>query len=577
MPTNDNRFEREAKRIFGLMKLDYYEVGGQQIQRQSFQPSIAGPGHHDEWDGIILVGNTCIFVEVSEQTDDLNTKINKFVNRCELFRESPLTMRNRFAIFNGIPSNRRNRFAAVDDWRYLFIGTSPKLRSLDIRPANFPAARGKLMIFWAEEWAYTALLARSIGSFAAGELLASLDVKPDVAQLGLSHDGTIHAPFIKLGHRRLGGLIPPADLYATKISPLLLLTICRVPRFQQLPIILDSGGGNAVESGYQRLFNTDKLNKIRDHIGAHARGTFPNAITTVACGMQEKSPSGAVPYLDIPVKYASIDLIDGQHRLYSYASESIPQAVRRDTELMTTVINFPNSERSKVPKYSATLFITINQTQAKVKTELIYLTAYDAMQDGGPKAVAGKVLCCCADDKSHPLAGKLRVRPGLQLNRHDGVPTVPIVTLVHELAGLFDKEVVDTLLASGKSQFFRRLGCTEAQFRQRGGRVKAGTDVLKKYFILVKRNFSADFGSANSNLLCAKYLAAFIRLLRANLLDYQISWAQIEQELEDLAAAARVNAGEERLAFPSASDVVPSKKQSVKEIYEYLLAHCPGV
>ena len=59
--------------------------------------------------------------------------------------------------------------------------------------------------------------------------------------------------------------------------------------------------------------------------------------------------------------------------------------------------------------------------------------------------------------------------------------------------------------------------------------------LLESYFSLIKKVFSVDWGDPNSLLMCAKYFAAFIKLLGTlTVTNNQFTIAQIEIELSKI-------------------------------------------
>src|SRR5262249_33670495 len=112
---------------------------------------------------------------------------------------SSLPLRERFSLLTGIPRARLDAFEDVNDWRYLYIGTSSELREHRLRPSSFGKSQAPLGILWDEEWEYLRLITRNLGQFAKGELLATVGLAPPHG--GGPSEIDLKKPFIQLARR----------------------------------------------------------------------------------------------------------------------------------------------------------------------------------------------------------------------------------------------------------------------------------------------------------------------------------------------------------------------------------------
>tara|TARA_R100001143_G_C3348073_1_gene127944 strand:+ start:620 stop:1687 length:1068 start_codon:yes stop_codon:yes gene_type:complete len=339
----------QNQQLKGRAKFHYasfVDVLHHNIKHQELYPGAYGD-RNEEYDGIILVDRTCIFVEVTTQREGQTDKIKKFINKCELFINSDIPLKERFGLFNKIPRNKLSKFEDVNDWRYLYIGTSPVLRTKQVTPMKFPDAdEGRLHILWPEEWQYLRLLAKSIGEFGKYELFAAVGLQPPDEPGRTS--GTIQCNYVEMPRCKFSKDMSKSDVFVTSITSHELLSMCRVPRFQHLPFVTDAGDDGR-DGGYQRLLNSEKLKSIRKYLKSSDELRFPNSIIVVGAGIKKDSSTNK---LNIPFKYASLDLIDGQHRLFAFAGDELSEKRRRETQLLTTIIQYEDRDRMKFPRNS---------------------------------------------------------------------------------------------------------------------------------------------------------------------------------------------------------------------------------
>ena len=111
--------------------------------------------------------------------------------------------------------------------------------------------------------------------------------------------------------------------------------------------ISSEASNNQQSDGYQRILIPDKLKKIREFVNNDSKIAFPTNLTLVLNSECEVRNSK----LHIPSKYASIDVIDGQHRLFSYASSS--EQIQDEALLIATAIKFNTSNTQQINRYAA--------------------------------------------------------------------------------------------------------------------------------------------------------------------------------------------------------------------------------
>ena len=95
--------------------------------------------------------------------------------------------------------------------------------------------------------------------------------------------------------------------------------------------------------------------------------------------------------MHIPKKYGSLSIIDGQHRLFSYADEKVKSIMKDDCKIMVTAVNFKTSKEELISKFSAKVFIEININQTRVEISHLDKIAYE-LGSNEPKVIATKII-----------------------------------------------------------------------------------------------------------------------------------------------------------------------------------------
>lgn len=155
--------------------------------------------------------------------------------------------------------------------------------------------------------------------------------------------------------------------------------------------VLRRHGWENPEISYQRMLDSKKLREMRSHLSSDEKVYVNNLIITLPedMGLYETLEDGVKKQItpseinsvkpvkiSLPKELATIGIIDGQHRIYSY-HEGVDEhdgkinRVRRRQNLLVTGIVFPRdyTDRQKV-RFEAELFLKINDTQTAVSSSL---------------------------------------------------------------------------------------------------------------------------------------------------------------------------------------------------------------
>jgi DGQHR domain-containing protein len=548
-------------------KLKNYYASSGQIELTELDPA-ARKGEHLEFDGILLLNRTAVLFEFTAEKSGIKNKIKKFTRSCHLFTTSPNTLRERFALFNSIPAARLSDFEEVQDWRFAFFGTSKEIDEKKITTSNFSECtviRDKLSIFGAQIIEYISELTELINQYAKYEFLSALDLSPN----DLGQSTLIQKKYLKAENRYVTeNENIKADIYLLSFTAKELLEIGRVSRYEGIPLALDTEG----KIQYQRFLLKSKLSNIANKfIKKNHKKSFPNTVTLVLSDKCKIDPSTPDELL-IPNIYSSVDIIDGQHRIFAYADKSITPAALEKSVIFASAIKFKTNNHHEINKLAAKIFCEINSKQAKVKNDLLYLIKYDVLGEKDPIAIAGKVILECNRDYKKPLGGIFLINTLIKKNKFNLSP-IPIVTIVvNDLCKFLNGEGLENILEpEGFTDIFDKPKGYLNRYPDKWW--KKGKDILEEYFFYIRSTFPNDWREdSTSNLLSAKYISALIRLLRDYMIDQDLSLSEIKTELESI--RSKVNkvtipsAGQP--SFPRNDNSIPSTNYKLPIIYGFL-------
>lgn len=190
----------------------------------------------------------------------------------------------------------------------------------------------------------------------------------------------------------------------------------------QRAYVLRRDGWEDTHISYQRFLVPAKLLNMRAYLAATKRVFVNNLIVTLPGHVQiTDTANSAVDIsktfrgrasLVLPDEFGTVGIVDGQHRIFSYhegtdSAEAQIKSLRRRQNLLVTGIVFPaNFTAAQRAKFEAELFLSINNTQTKVKADL--RQELEALiKPASTIAICKAVISRLA--KGGPLAGLLQV------------------------------------------------------------------------------------------------------------------------------------------------------------------------
>jgi DGQHR domain-containing protein len=482
-------------------------------------------------------------------------------------------MRDKIRLLKGIPKKVRRDFECITTWKYLYISTSDELVNLAIDEKVFP--NEPLIVLNREHYEYLKFLCNRLGEFGKYELLKRLNISPDDAG---EEKREVEIKALCLSGRKISKGMDLVDLYVFKMQVPDLLKVSRVVRYGSLESWVPEIGTSA----YQRLLNPNKLKGIRDFLKSErGRSSFPNAITVVLSKDVHVEGSEDDCRLKIPLQYGSVEVIDGQHRLFAFAKSGLSYNELEKAKLIVIGVKFRDSSDKKRQQWCAKTFIEINRSQTKVPTELIQLIANSVMGERTPTALAARVLVEL-NIEIGALKNVFYTRPFQKVNRAGGRP-VRIVTVANELSPLLDERNANQTSTLGIYKTFTEEAWVSLERGRDRKIISECKDVLKRYFRDIAEVFEADWKSKESFIFTSKYLAAFCKLFiefrRRNMNFDQIrnKISQMKFNIESYLQSNGKTLGDQgevlwknNAAVPAITGSIPPARGSFSDIYEFL-------
>jgi len=521
-----------------------------------------------EIDIVARIKSMGFLIEVTTQKEKNEGKIKKFISKYRAVRKSALSVEDLISLFSSIPSEKKEIFCEIKEWRAIYIGNSVELVYNELMPDKFTDSEG-LTIINIDDWTYITALKKAIGEYACFEFLSFLGINPD--KIEEIDDTDKYFDFYSVEECNITKEPLEADIFLFAASPSFLLRTCRVFRFIGLPL-------PDAKSYYQRMLNKRKLDEITKFIGGSSKRCFPTPITVVLPTRVDAQTRDGKSKIAIPYKYGSLDIIDGQHRLYAYASSKIPMETRKEARVLVNGVKFKTNDTEKIKKFSTRTFIDINREQVKVKTSLLYSISYDAMGDTSSKSLAGKIISLCNSDKNSPLHDLFE---GRVIGRKSklGLSRTSIVEVTNALAKIIEK-IRDP--GSLQSQNVAKMLGQDTISPEASELIEVGKKLMNKYFNRIKNALSCDWIERTKSVIFrSKYMAALILLLLDSI-EKGNNFTEIENRLSDISnniistpewkkSVIGIPDDEQDQIFHKRREAIPSVKLGTGIILEVLL------
>lgn len=456
----------------------------------------------------IINGDIGIIFETTSDANGNLGKIQRFIDKCESFVDAHKKNKIDFKKFKNLSPGVITKLKKIKQWKRVYLGIGDELLEKNIHEGSF-TEREDLTILNSEHMSYLEFLADRLRKYGKGEFLKKLEITledPEDPRNELAFTA------IQLENKKISGNID-VEVFLFQAPAEDLLEISLVPRYGSLQPWAPEYGDDT----YQRLLNKNKILSLAKMIEkGKGLSSFPNALSVVLTDeIDVKSTSiELVKKLTIPKTYGAIEIIDGQHRLFAYASTNLKKDQIRKSKLVVVGLRFKEQDIDKRRQLAAKTFVEINREQTKVPNELIYLISNISMGEITPVALAARVLSLLNRDLNSPLRNVFHTRPFQKKNRSGGKP-VKLVMVSNELARLFrseNKTDTDPSIQNLYKSFPIPSWNNLIKRKNAKGLIEKGQELVNEYFKVVSDIFKEDWNSSESYIFSSKYMTAFMRL-----------------------------------------------------------------
>lgn len=558
-----HELEDYGHQVFARMQIPCFHKLNQ-TRLQDMAPSGPyTPDEHLELDYLIPQGEVCLIGEITARSgpSEVKDKYARFRKHYNIVDN--LTLGEDIWRLLGVPDDALNKFRRVSQLRGFFLST--KLQEFDLNLAQVPY----IALFYKSGCKLLDEYSQSIGSYAKPHFFHHFDITETATRRMLMVQQDTHGLIQTPDKKIASGDIGLADLYTFEASPYELLPIAEVYRRDRLPSLVSTS-----ESEYQRPLMPKKLAAIRQNLLTDPDFVFPNSILAVLSNECQYDDSSKT--LTIPEKYGAISVIDGQHRLFSYADVGVKGRVGETSRIMVTAIHFRDAEEAAIHKYSARTFVEINTNQTPVRPSHLDAIAYEILGETNPRALAAQVLMRANRRRGSKLYGIFDTdQSGLGF-----VSTGTVLTALKAITNI--KRVGDLQNAQKgarlkeKRGYENLFGVTIGELVDPDTLIYRGVTCIEQYFNRVGGVFSLDWSTRDdkkgSSLEYAKMIAAFIKLLRTFILE-GLDWVAVQTELEKIKTnllEVRAMNNYTKMLFDPTNPDVPDSQPSATDDYRFL-------
>ncbi|PSB09017.1 DGQHR domain-containing protein [Pleurocapsa sp. CCALA 161] len=516
--------EEYGNKIFNNIGLTCFSSLGQ--IRLSTIASGYAENEHIEFDYIIPNNKICLIGEITARDDKekIKKKYDKFIKQINIIKN--IEFSEAFWIKLGIQQKDIRPFREIDSIKAFFITT--KKEKCDVSLSEIK----DIAVFYKSDFLKVIEYSETIGRWTQNYFLSNFNVN-SFTNNAIAISEKNNSLLISKNKKISSKDIPLSDLYTFTISPYDLLEIAHVHRKDELPSMQDN------TYNYQRLLNSDKLKTIRKNLLNDPDFMFPSNILVVLSKECKYTKDGTENYyLHIPKKYGSISITDGQHRLFSYADESIKSIIQNDCKIQVTAINFKVSDEKLIGKYSAKIFVEVNINQTRVEISHLDQIAYELGSDD-PKVIATKIIVTMNSRKKFSSFFDInsdKINKGIV----DAGTIIDAIKKITSLAKIKKLENARTEKTKLKRAGYEKLfDCNILALSQKEILVEKGTTTFERYFNEIFYTFEndklKDKKEIKSSFVYSKFWAGFVDLLSI-FIEEGLDWNQVKDELNKIKA-----------------------------------------
>lgn len=469
---------------------------------------------------IVLVGE----ITGRSRKSDVTSKLDRFKSHLQAIRSCK---RDRDLWKHlGVPEDNIHKYLGIEEIKAFFITNKHNEYELSL-----PSIQN-IVNFYKNNWETIEKYSETLGGYAKKHFLDRVGIDESLGvkkELILGENNSLSAQ----RYRSISDNVEShAHLYRFEISPFEILPITKVERRDNLP---SPSGGE--EDEYQRALKKKKIYSIRDILKENKKFSFPSNILCVLSEYCEYSTDKN--QLTIPYEYGSLTVIDGQHRLYSYADKELEELLTYPL-IPVTAVEFDSEDEESIKSYSAYVFLEINANQTRIKPKYLDAIAYDVLGETEKEYLAAKILKDVNEIEKDCLYGMFDVY-------QTGQGFLEIGTIRNKLSEITSlKKVEDLQNAERGDRLERRNGYenifdTDIESLQDPDvLIQQGGVVLRRFFGVIRRELQHDWADTEASqsqqstvLSLAKAYCGLIRLIRY-FVENGYNWTKAENSISDL-------------------------------------------
>ncbi|MGD1712221.1 DGQHR domain-containing protein [Dapis sp. BLCC M172] len=558
--------EKIGADIFRAIGLDCFDGLGQVLLKNI--TSGYPENENLEFDYMIPEDKVCLIGEITSRTDTgkINTKYKKFINQINIIKK--LEFSDDIWQKLGIKQESIRKFRNIQSIKGFFITTTKERFELTLPKVE------DIVVFYQSDFMRLSEYSQNIGIWTRNYFLDKFSLNHrthnSISIYEKDHE-LIRSTNKKISKKYEDNDAPLSDLYTFTISPYEILDIVHVYRQDELPSLQDSSTYD-----YQRPLNPDKLKEIRKNLLTECDFIFPSNILVILskeCKYMKDGDGNSCLY--IPKKYGNIAVIDGQHRLFSYADEKVKSIMQDDCKIMVTAVYFRTDVQEIINKFSARVFIEININQTKVEIAHLDKVTYE-LGSQEPKAIATKIIVTL--NTKGNFRGFFDIASG---KKNKGIIEAGIIigeikkiTNIRNIKKLTKASIEKTKLK--KDGYEKLFDSTIEKLSEREILVEKGTILFERYFNQIFSCFHWDKvkskNETHTSFRYSKFWCGWINLLII-FIEEGLDWDKIKQELNNiksnvmnLLAITQYN----QPLFQSKNPKIPDSSSSPKKVGEFL-------
>jgi len=369
--------ESETLRKFGKMKKD---------------------ATYGELDIFVFYRKTIFLVEFTSEKNINTGDFDNFESKINLLLDNNAKKLKLFIkqLKEKYPNNtelRKIKIKEVDNYKIKAFYIKPvlKFRDENTLKTRVPGNSEIIYVWGRDTFEYFRIICNTLRKYSKYELFSYLKIDPkyvfDKTELYERNNSSPIKNFMYIEKGIYG-----APMYTFKITPNLLL--------ERTYVIRNEGWKS---DSFQRMILPPKLGNIRNYILKCKNTQFANNIILSLNPEISKRDIIKNDSINLPYQFGSLCIIDGQHRLLAFTQDFYGEKnntektndkkignLSKKSELLVTLIIFDGSEKNILKKQTQ-LFIDINSTQTKIKTDFIY-NLKEITESKNPLSVGNKVI-----------------------------------------------------------------------------------------------------------------------------------------------------------------------------------------